>query len=67
MITMDLTPWVDKNHRQFVPGALDPCKSYDGKLPCLRNDIARTCSGNKPLMEEFDMPADPAGISRPER
>lgn len=52
---MDLTPWVDKEIiDKFVPGALDPCKSYDGKLLCLRNDIAPNVLWyNKPLMEEF--------------
>jgi ABC-type glycerol-3-phosphate transport system substrate-binding protein len=37
----DLTPWVDPALvKQFYPGANAPCTLPDGKLICLRNDIA---------------------------
>jgi len=37
----DLTPWVDPAIvKQFYPGSLAPCITPDGKLICLRNDIA---------------------------
>jgi ABC-type glycerol-3-phosphate transport system substrate-binding protein len=37
----DLTPWVDPAIvKQFYPGSLAPCTLPDGKLICLRNDIA---------------------------
>ena len=39
--TTDLTPWIDKSViDQFYPGANAPCMTPDGKLICLRNDIA---------------------------
>jgi ABC-type glycerol-3-phosphate transport system substrate-binding protein len=52
---LDLTPWVDKKIvDQFVPGSLDPCYSTDGKLLCLRNDLAPLILWyNKPLMDQF--------------
>lgn len=37
----DLSPWVDKAVvDQFYPGANAPCMTPDGKMICLRNDIA---------------------------
>lgn len=50
----DLTPFVSKDILdQFAPGANAPC-TFDGKLFCLRNDLAQVVLWyNKPLMEEF--------------
>ena len=52
---LDLKPWVDKKIVDaFVPGSLDPCYSTDGKLLCLRNDLAPLILWyNKPLMDQF--------------
>ena len=39
--TADLTPWIPKDVLdKFYPGANAPCIMPDGKLICLRNDIA---------------------------
>jgi ABC-type glycerol-3-phosphate transport system substrate-binding protein len=50
----DLTPYVSKEILdQFAPGANAPC-TFNGKLFCLRNDLAHNVLWyNKPLMEEF--------------
>lgn len=50
----DLTPYVSQEILdQFAPGANAPC-TFDGKLFCLRNDLAHNVLWyNKPLMEEF--------------
>jgi ABC-type glycerol-3-phosphate transport system substrate-binding protein len=50
----DLTPYVSKAILdQFAPGANAPC-TFDGKLYCLRNDLAQNVLWyNKPLMDEF--------------
>ena len=50
----DLTPYVSKEILdQFAPGANAPC-TFDGKLLCLRNDLAHNVLWyNKPLMDKF--------------
>jgi len=50
----DLNDWVPQDVIDgFYPGSLDPCV-FDGKLFCLRNDLAQdVLYYNKPLMEEF--------------
>lgn len=50
----DLSPWVSQEVIDgFAPGALDPC-IIDGKLYCLRNDLAQgIIYYNIPLMEEY--------------
>lgn len=50
----DLTPFVSKEILdKFAPGANAPC-TFDGKLFCLRNDLAQVVLWyNKPLMDEF--------------
>lgn len=50
----DLAPWVDQEILDgFYPGALDPCW-IEGKLYCLRNDLAHTILYyNVPMMEEY--------------
>lgn len=50
----DLTPYVSQEIlSQFADGANDPC-TFDGKLLCLRNDLAQNLLWyNKPLMDEF--------------
>jgi multiple sugar transport system substrate-binding protein len=50
----DLYPWVEQDVLDgFAEGALDPCV-IDGKLYCLRNDLAQgILYYNIPLMEEY--------------
>jgi multiple sugar transport system substrate-binding protein len=50
----DLTPWVPQDVVDgFAPNSLDPC-IIDGKLYCLRNDLAQgILYYNIPLMEEY--------------
>ncbi|NJM06107.1 extracellular solute-binding protein [Candidatus Gracilibacteria bacterium] len=50
----DLTPYVSQDIlSQFAEGANAPC-TFDGKLFCLRNDLAHNVLWyNKPLMDEF--------------
>ncbi|MBC8160804.1 MAG: extracellular solute-binding protein [Roseiflexaceae bacterium] len=50
----DLTPYVSKEILdQFAPGSNAPC-TFDGKLFCLRNDLAQVVLWyNKPLMDQF--------------
>ena len=50
----DLTPYVAKDVLdKFAPGANAPC-TFDGKLFCLRNDLAQVVVWyNKPLMDKF--------------
>jgi len=50
----DLTPYVSQETLdKFAPGANAPC-TFDGKLFCLRNDLAHNVLWyNKPLMDEF--------------
>lgn len=50
----DLTPYVSQDILdQFADGANAPC-TFDGKLFCLRNDLAHNVLWyNKPLMDEF--------------
>lgn len=50
----DLLPWVPQEIiDNFAPGALDPCM-LDGKLLCIRNDLAQTVLWyNVPIFEEF--------------
>jgi multiple sugar transport system substrate-binding protein len=46
-----VTPDILEN---FAPGANAPCTTPDGKLVCLRNDLAHNVLWyNKPLMDEF--------------
>jgi multiple sugar transport system substrate-binding protein len=51
---LDLTDLVPQDIRKgFSPGALEPC-ILDGKLVCMRNDLAQNVMWyNKPLMEKF--------------
>lgn len=51
---LDLSDLVPKEIQDnFSPGALAPC-TFDGKLFCLRNDLAQNLIWyNKPLFEEF--------------
>jgi multiple sugar transport system substrate-binding protein len=50
----DLTPYISKDLLdKFAPGANAPC-TFDGKLFCLRNDLAQNVLWyNKPLMDKF--------------
>ncbi|MGC9348836.1 MAG: extracellular solute-binding protein, partial [Anaerolineae bacterium] len=50
----DLRPWVAQEViDNFIPGSLDPC-IIDGKIYCLRNDLAQgILYYNVPLMEEY--------------
>jgi multiple sugar transport system substrate-binding protein len=50
----DLSPWVSQETLDgFYPGSLDPCW-IEGKLYCLRNDLAETILYyNIPMMEEY--------------
>gem|GEM_PF-249941 len=51
----DLSPWIQKDTLdKFYPGANEACKTTDGKLICLRNDIAPNMMYyNVPLFKEF--------------
>lgn len=53
--TADLSQWISQDViDQFYPGANAPCMSADGKLICLRNDIApNILYFNVPKFEEF--------------
>lgn len=50
----DLSPYVSKDVLdKFAPGSNAPC-TFDGKLFCLRNDLAQVVLWyNKPLMDQF--------------
>lgn len=52
---LDLKPWVAQDILdQFAPGANAPCTLPDGRLVCLRNDLAQNVLWyNKPLMDKF--------------
>jgi len=51
---LDMNDYVPQDvKKNFAPGALDPCV-FDGKLFCLRNDLAHVVLWyNKKLMDEF--------------
>jgi len=61
----DLTPWVPKEIiDQFYAGSMAPCTLPDGKIICLRNDIAPfLLYYNTKTMKEWAIPFPPPGKS----
>jgi ABC-type glycerol-3-phosphate transport system substrate-binding protein len=51
---LDMNDYVSSDvKKNFAPGSLDPC-TFDGKLYCLRNDLAQVVLWyNKKLMDQF--------------